>query len=111
MATEKKCIFITSVGRTGTRFIGKTFGDIIPNSISFHEPDLLTPRHIREWPWKLKAFGPVNMSLGKVLGSFGMRQLSHKRMAGKLTVDRAIKSIVKQRSSFIDSLPSSTYIY
>ncbi|MCK5659279.1 MAG: hypothetical protein KAH96_05335 [Alphaproteobacteria bacterium] len=108
--SQKKCIFITSVGRTGTRFIGKIFGTVIPDSISFHEPDLLTPRHVNEWLWKLKAFGPLNMIFGKMLGIVGMRHLSHKRMSGKLRASDVIELIIKQRRKFISSFEQSIYI-
>lgn len=90
--------------------MGKIFGTVIPDSISFHEPDLLTPRHVNEWRWKLKAFGPLNMTLGKMLGMVGMRHLSHKRMSGRLTESEVVKLIIKQRAKFISSFEQSIYI-
>jgi len=73
MLTEKKCIFITSVGRSGTRFIAKTFPTMIANSRSFHEPDILTTKHIEEWPLKFRNFGFINITVGKFLGVSGLR--------------------------------------
>ena len=38
---EKPTIIITSIGRTGTKFFGDLFREIIPDSTSLHEPDFL----------------------------------------------------------------------
>lgn len=110
MPIGTKCIFITSAGRTGTRFMGQTFTKLMPNSISYHEPSVLNWRHRREWLWKIMTFGLLNMTFRKIIGCHSMKRCSHKRLLNLLPDEEIIRSLHIQRDRFIMAHLNKIYI-
>ena len=48
-AQETPAIFITSMGRTGTQFLGYKMSQMIDDCTSVHEPDVLWLDRPNEW--------------------------------------------------------------
>lgn len=110
MARNAKCIFITSAGRTGSRFLANALPSIIPSAASFHEPDILTTNHMEEWPVKCWNFGLLNSTVGKFLGISGLRTLSNKRMRGLIDDRKVINELLKRREKFRQQVREPIYI-
>lgn len=110
MACNAKCIFITSAGRTGSRFLANALSSMISSAASFHEPDILTTTHMEEWPVKCRNFGLFNSTIGKFLGISGLRTLSNKRMQGLMDDRRVINELLKRREKFREQVREPIYI-
>jgi len=106
----KKCIFITSLGRSGSRFIGENFSKIINDAVSLHEPDILTLQHLEEWPAKFKNFGFLNMTVGKFIGISGLRNISNKRICCQINDEQIKERLVRRREKFMNNFRESVYI-
>ena len=107
---NKYYVFLISAGRTGTRFLGHKLGDIIDNAYSVHEPDVLTPRKGYQFPEKLKTFGFYHLVLGKILGKTGIRNLSQRYVAGKISLQEIEKAIVKHRQKYYNQIKEDLII-
>lgn len=92
---------VVSGGRTGTAFLGKNLGRVYPDSVAFHEPDTIHQRHLFEDArWVAANFGIYQGLIGKILGRTGLRHISDKYVAGKMTDDEAAHQILKHRQRF-----------
>ncbi len=111
---EKPSILITSIGRTGTEFFARLFGEIVPNSTSLHEPDVIkfagvesNTRHLFR---QIQIAGIWRLFVLKTLGKWSIVKLSDLRLRGQLSSEDAARSLGKQRTGFIREVPGSIYI-
>ena len=110
---ERPSIIITSLGRTGTTFFANLFGEIIPNSSSFHEPDIYqyyTNDRYGAFIKRVKDAGLYNMVFLKLLGKWSLMKVSDERFTGKLRYENAVKMVIRQRDRFVNTKPGSVYI-
>lgn len=105
---EKHIVVIVSGGRTGTRFLGERLSTMIEGAYSVHEPDLLDFSG-RFWP-SVRRFGLYHMTLGRVLGRTGIRNLSQRLLAGKLDLPGLVAALQKQRAPYFNSLEADLII-
>lgn len=106
--SEKHIVVIVSGGRTGTRFLGERLSSMIEGGYSVHEPDLLDFSG-RFWP-SIRRFGLYHMTLGRVLGRTGIRNLSQRFLAGRMDVPQLVAALQKQRLSYFNSLEAELVI-
>ena len=91
---DKYFVFLTSAGRTGTRFFGDKMSQMIPNSFSVHEPDLFTSFGNLSLK-QVRQFGLYHLTLGKALGKTGIRNISQNYLAGRINLDELKNAIAK----------------
>lgn len=107
---EKPCIFITSLGRTGTKFFGNKASLMIEDCTSVHEPDLLYINQPHEWYWKIKKFGFLQMTFGKFMPRYSLRVLSVARQIGKLSDSQAALFLEQFHNKVLEQLNSRIYL-
>lgn len=106
---QKPCIFLTSSGRTGTRYFGTLLQKIIQNCASYHEPDVMTKNELDHWRFVVREFGLISATVGKALPKGNLRSLGVARVRGHVTDDEAIQALRKWRNSFIEHCPHEFY--
>ncbi|BCO33066.1 hypothetical protein TspCOW1_31690 [Thiohalobacter sp. COW1] len=98
---EQPVGLVVSGGRTGTAFLGKNLGRVFPDSVAFHEPDTIHQRHlVEDTRWVVANFGIYQGLVGKMLGRTGLRHISDKYVAGRMTGDEAAHQVIKHRQRF-----------
>jgi hypothetical protein len=114
---EKPTTIITSLGRTGTLFFATLFREIVPDSISLHEPDYFnfgqyrSPKEkIRKAIKQVRESGFFNLIIRKAFGKWNLRAVSDARVCGKLSYSDAAEQILDQRRCFINSQNGSLYV-
>lgn len=107
---EKPCIFIISTGRTATQFFGYKMADMIQECTSEHEPDVLWLNRPQEWYRKIKRFGGLRMTLGRLNPRYSLRALNVARHSCKITDSKAIDYIKQLRISILRNLTSEIYL-
>lgn len=114
---EKPAIIITSLGRTGTKFFQVLLGNLLPESISLHEPDVLNYfqyegalERYKQVRKQIEEVGLGNLVLRKSLGNWNLLKVSDDRFVGSSDYSSAIKKLYAQRSAFIRKLNGSPYI-
>ncbi len=111
---EKPSILVTSIGRTGTEFFARLFGEIVPNSTSLHEPDVIkfvgVESNLRHLLRQVQIAGVWRLFILKALGKWSIVKLSDLRLRGKLSHEDAVDALQKQRGDFVRKAPGSTYI-
>lgn len=110
MNRKIKKTFIISSGRTGTEFLGFHMNTLSEKIQSVHEPDRITLSGLRTWESfnKINRLGFFNLFVLKALGFSGTRNLSLKRLNGKIDFDNAMQTFLKDRENIIT--PGSLYI-
>lgn len=98
-------VFFISGGRTGTNFFGTVLQKIINNCFSAHEPDVLKlkknqPRLLN----KFLIFGFYHMLFGRIMGKTGIRNLSQKYLAGKLSLQELEFKIIQHRKKYYNTI-------
>ncbi len=96
---EKYFAFITSGGRTGTKFFGDLLCQMIPQAFSVHEPDVLGSVN-KHFLRQLRIFGFYQMVLGKLAGKTGIRNLSQNYLAKKIGLNELSISISRHREKY-----------
>lgn len=111
---EKPSIIVTSLGRTGTTFFSRLFGEIIPGCDSFHEPDIVqyfgARDRIRPFLERVRDAGIYNMVILKALGKWSLIKLSDARARGELSEQDASRELVRQRRGFVNSKRGTVYV-
>lgn len=103
-------IFITSVGRTGTKFFAHLFDKVIPECNAFHEPGLVNFPSLRGLRWNLKHFPFRHVTIDKFRLSRNVRGLSLKRNAGTMSETDAAQVLYKLRQTFVNRLQPPLYV-
>ena len=98
-ANEKHVAFIASGGRTGTFFFGEVLAEIIDDAFSVHEPDVLHGFSKRSWH-AIRTFGFYQMVVGRLMGRTGIRNLTQKFLAGKMTIEDTVAAIHRHRDRY-----------
>ncbi len=114
---DKPCIFVTSAGRTATRFISELIELAIPDCYSDQEPDVWRldsviidfKKNYPEFARKIRDFGLFNMTLGKLTPLGNPRGLSAARQMGKISEEKASKVLFNFRDRFLSGLKNSVY--
>lgn len=105
---KKHCIFITSLGRTGTNFFGDKMADMIDDCRSLHEPDVLYVDPLLFQ--KIKEFGFFRMTLGKLLSRYSVRGLNIARQSGRLSDDEILPYLKDMRIRTLGNTKQSVYL-
>lgn len=94
-----KKTFIVSAGRTGTHFLGSRLSRLRAGVFSVHEPDKVEfqNRRWREFFSAARAQNPLRLSVGKVLGVNGTRNLSLKRLQRRWSRERCLQRLIRER--------------
>jgi len=114
---NKPCIFVTSAGRTATRFISELIEIAISNCYADQEPDVWRLDSVlvdfkKNYPLiirKIKDFGLFNMTIGKLMPLRNLRGLSAARQMGKVSEAKASELLYKFRNQFLSRLNYSVY--
>lgn len=109
VTTNKRCIFVTSMGRTGTMFLGRQLGEIIHDCFSVHEPDAISLLRPSEWMMKLNWFGPRRITIDRIVGLRSLHAVGVARRRGKVSDGRAIELLTRLRRDFVVHAPGSVY--
>jgi hypothetical protein len=95
---EKNFGFITSAGRTGTKFFGDFLGQMIFDCFSIHEPDVIVD--FKFSLRQLRQFGFYQLIFGKILGKTGIRNLSQRFLSGEVNLWDLEDLLVKHRGRY-----------
>lgn len=106
---SKYVVVVVSGGRTGTQFLGDVLSDMIPNSFSIHEPDILTGIADDVWG-KIRVFGLYQMVVGRFFGRTGIRNLNQRFLGGKISLDRLVEEVHRHRAGYYDSIEQDLII-
>jgi hypothetical protein len=114
---EKPCIFVTSAGRTATRFISELIELAIPDCYADQEPDVWRldsviidfKKNYPQFARKIRDFGLLNMTLGKLTPLGNPRGLSAARQMGKISEAKASRLLFDFRNQFLSGLEHSVY--
>ena len=111
---KKPAILVTSIGRTGTEFFATLFANIIQNSTSLHEPDIIKIPGVKNrfvhYSQQVRRAGIWRMFFLKALGKWTLVTLSDSRFRGNLTDDQVLKLLLHQRMSFISKMSGTVYV-
>lgn len=103
-------VFIVSLGRTGTLFLGTNASRMIGDCVSFHEADVLVTAEARNWRQKLRGQNLLRMTVGKFLPRHSLATLGVARVAGRIGDDEAIAVIRRLRGRFFESQPAAVVL-
>jgi hypothetical protein len=106
---DKYFVFLTSAGRTGTKFFGDLLGEMVENAFSVHEPDVLVDFKLKSIR-QLQMFGLYNLIIGKLLNKTGIRNLSQNYLAGTIKLTELKAAIVDHREKFYGSIDKKLII-
>jgi len=113
----KKCIFITSGGRTATKFLSVLLAVSFKSCHSVQEPDIWRVddfydfyRNKSNFIHKLIDFGFFNMTIGKLFSLGNMRSITIARQRGKIDEEEAAKRLYLLRHDYISKLKQDIYI-
>ena len=114
---QKKCIFITSGGRTATKFLSVLLAVSFKSCHSVQEPDIWRVddfydfyRNKSNFIHKLIDFGFFNMTIGKLFSLGNMRSITIARQRGKIDEEEAAKRLYLLRHDYISKLKQDIYI-
>ena len=106
---NKFFVFITSAGRTGTKFLGDNLAQMIDDCYCVHEPDVLN-LDIRNNLRKINKFGAKHMIFDRIRGKSGIRVLSQSLVSGNISENEAWNRILKGRSKYWQSIDNDLII-
>jgi len=90
---EKPTILITSIGRTGTEFFSKFFGDGIPDCTSLYEPNTIAlTGNFEQYAEQIRRAGIWRMVFLKAMGKWSLAKLSDARLTGKKVFNKWSRS-------------------
>lgn len=104
------CIFITSLGRTGTNFFGHKMEYMIEDCTSRHEPDTISSEPLVDIYKKIREFGFFKMTVGKFSPRYSIRSLSVARRNGRLTDHEIVAYLQQMRIKKINDLKTGIYL-
>jgi hypothetical protein len=111
---DRPTILITSLGRTGTEFFARFFGQILPNTTSLHEPDIFQNTGVENkfarYLQQVRLAGPWRMVVLKALGKWTLVKVSDSKFLGRINQAQAIRDLSNQRQGLIDRMPGSIYV-
>ena len=108
--SQKPCIFLSSTGRTGTRFFGETLSKMIDDSVSVHEPDTTRVSEPRAWIEKMAKFGVGKMLWGQYRECYSLGKLSTTRHRGLTNDGKARRYVTDNRFEYIEHFRKNIYI-
>jgi hypothetical protein len=100
---DKYFVFLTSAGRTGTKFFGDLLGDMIDGAFSVHEPDVLMDFKLKSLR-QLRYFGLYKLIIGKLMRKTGIRNLSQNFLSGQIKLIDLKAAIVDHRDNYYRSI-------
>jgi hypothetical protein len=100
---DKYFVFLTSAGRTGTKFFGDLLGEMVEDAFSVHEPDVIADFKIKSLK-QLQMFGLYNLVIGKLLNKTGIRNLSQNFLSQKIDLKKLKAAIVNHREKYYHSI-------
>ncbi len=106
---DKYFIFLTSAGRTGTKFFGDLLGEMVKDAFSIHEPDVLMDFKLKSFR-QLQMFGLYNLIIGKLFNKTGIRNLSQNYLAGKIDTGQVNDAIVRHRRKYYNAITAKMII-
>lgn len=110
-ALTKPCIFITSLGRTGTTFFGTRLMQVIEDCTSREEPDYISGYEtLQEMYTKTRDFGLFRVTAGRFFTRYSMRALGVARQKGKVSDAEAVKYIRQARKNVLNNLKTKIYL-
>jgi len=107
---NKHCVFITSTGRTGTRFLAKSMSKMVEDCYAVHEPANVFIKDLKKWARDIKRFGFYQMTVGQFLPSKSMCKLSTHRRRGKISDEKAKEYIKGLRKQILQETKESLYV-
>ena len=106
----KPAVFITSTGRTGTKYFAWLLNRYVQQCDAFHEPDVAHSLRLLDFLQKSKRFGILRLTVGKLSYTYNMRLLGLRYRKGGLTTLQAARILACMRASFVKSLCGSLYV-
>lgn len=106
---DKYFVFLTSAGRTGTKFFGDLLSEMVEGAFSIHEPDVLADFKLKSIQ-QLRLFGLYHLIIGKILRKTGIRNLSQNFLARKINLTQLKAAIVGHRDKFYHSIDKELII-
>ena len=111
MAGDRKhCIFLSSTGRTGTKFFGEMMSRMIDDCVSVHEPDTTRVSDWPDWIRKMAKFGAPKMLWGQYRQRYSLGKLSTTRHRGLCGDGKAAGYVRDNRCGYIEGQRKSLYI-
>ncbi len=111
---KKKCIFITSGGRTGTRFLSELLAISVKGCHSVQEPDIWRIdnfyKNKNDFIQKCIDFGFLNMTIGKLFPLRNMRSITISRQRGMIDEAEAAQRLYSLRHDYISKLKQDIYV-
>ena len=108
--SQKHCVFLSSTGRTGTKFFGETMSRMVEDCVSVHEPDTTRVSMPGDWIRKMAKFGGPKMLWGQYRERYSLMKLSTTRHRGITGDKKALSYIEDNRLEYINSFRKSLYI-
>ncbi|MFO7904727.1 MAG: sulfotransferase [Pirellulaceae bacterium] len=105
----KDLVFVVSGGRTGTQFLGDRLSTAITDSFSVHDPDILSA-YISRITGRIRVFGLWNMTVGKAIGTSGVRSVGHRIITGEMDRQTGLARLYKLRAKYHESINESLII-
>ena len=109
-ASLKHCIFLSSTGRTGTRFFGEMMTKMIEGCVSVHEPDTTRVSRPNDWINKMATFGVPKMLWGQYRDCYSFGKLTTTRQRGLTGDELARKYIIDNRLEYIEHFHKDLYM-
>ena len=108
--SRKHCIFLSSTGRTGTRFFGEMMSKMIGDCVSVHEPDTTRVTRPGDWIEKMAKFGAPKMLWGQYRERYSFGKLSTTRHRGITKDKKARQYVLENRLEYIEHFRKNLYI-
>jgi hypothetical protein len=106
----KPCIFITSIGRTGSQFFGSRMSELVEGCTSHHEADVLWLSQPAQWLEKFRKFGFARLTWGRLSPRYSLRALSIARQTGSISDYLARSCILECRGPLIRSTVTPIFL-
>jgi hypothetical protein len=114
---KKPTIVITSLGRTGTKFLAILFRDLLSDATSVHEPDVFNffqykgmKKRLQQTRKQIREIGFYNLFVRKMLGRGSIIKLSDSRVRGELNHDETVERLLDQRQRIVASREGKVYV-
>ncbi len=105
-----KCIFITSLGRTGTMSLASGLAKMIEDCTAVHDPDVLRYAPLSESMKKIRLNGLFKMTLGRVSRAYSMDLLGIGRIRKRVNDPYITRRIQEIRTNTLRTIGTQTYL-